>query len=452
MGSTFISIDKIDSESKKIFGDTRPQPVYMQFVHGIVGEVITSKDSAGYDGNDRKINSILAMPHIGKNIKKLSMLDESNRYYPLFRGMVDTPVTGDQVLLSTIGGVQYYLGPVNTINSPNWNVDADYKSRSETRLPGRAGGYEKSVSERELSGLSDDFKKMKVSRLEKFYNEPLDRLGKDEGVAGTSSDVANIHGDMVFEGRHGNSIRIGSRNINPYIVFSNGRNSNSIAEGTNDGSILGMLEYGTVREHFPFDLQPDPSGQYMYIPYKWTLASDDFKDQTPTRIMANLVSLVNNGEEANKLIYSYGNPTLEPISNSTNQTFISSDRITINAKQESLFFSAFRDINIGSGKDITISSNRDIVIDAERTFLGASQYSEPTQGLIMGENLRSILEELVDALMQANFQCQGAPLKLGSMASGGAPGSMEQKLTGIKNKLTKGSNDFVSKKHFIELN
>ena len=168
--------------------------------------------------------------------------------------------------------------------------------------------------------------------------------------------------------------------------------------------------------------------------------------------MSKLVSLVNNEEEANKLVYSYGDSAQEPISSFTNQTLLNSDRITINAKRESLFFSAFQDINIGSGKDITISSNGDVVIDAEKTFLGASQYSEPTQGLIMGENLRTILEELVDALMQANFQCQGAPLKLGSMASGGAPGSMEQKLKGIRNKLTEGSNNFVSKKHFIELN
>ena len=33
------------------------------------------------------------------------------------------------------------------------------------------------------------------------------------------------HGDMLFEGRHGNSIRIGSRHINPYIIISNARDS-----------------------------------------------------------------------------------------------------------------------------------------------------------------------------------------------------------------------------------
>jgi hypothetical protein len=214
-----------------------------------------------------------------------------------------------------------------------------------------------------------------------------------------------------------------------------------------------MLEYGTVREHFPFDLQLDSTGQYKYISYDWTLASDE--REKPKRIMANLISLVNNEESADKLIYSYGNPTLEPISNSTNQTLLNSDRITINAKRESLFFSAFDDVNIGSGKDITISSNGDIVIDAQRTFLGASQYSEPTQGLVMGENLRTILEELVDTLMQANFQCQGASLPLGHMQTGtppGSPGGLAQVLKGIKNKLSKGSNKFVSNKHFIELN
>tara|TARA_R110000824_G_scaffold345771_1_gene532454 strand:- start:2232 stop:3557 length:1326 start_codon:yes stop_codon:yes gene_type:complete len=441
MGSTFISIDKIDSESKKIFGDTRPQPVYLQFVHGIVGEVITGYTHPSYIdpttgvGNPRRINSIYALPHYGTEIKKLSMLDEANIYYPIFRGMTDVPVAGDQVMLATMGGVQYYLGPINTTNSPNWNIDIDHYTRAEPR---GTGGYEKETTQREQTGLSKGFDDITVARLQKWFNAELD------SVRSTESD---IHGDMMFEGRHGNSIRIGSRSVNPYIIISNGRNPSSVVEGANDGSIFSMFSYGTVRQHFPLDAKLDKD---KIVSKPWTLASDE-RDK-PKRIMSNLVSLVNNSMETNKLIYSYGNATQEPISSFTNQTLLNSDRITINAKRESLFFSAFQDINIGSGKDITISSNGDIVIDAERTFFGSSQYSEPTQGLVMGENLRTILEELVDALMQANFQCQGAPLKLGSMASGGAPGSMEQKLKGIKNKLTEGSNDFVSKKHFIELN
>ena len=381
------------------------------------------------------IHGEYALPHYGTEIKKLSMLDEANIYYPIFRGMTDVPVAGDQVMLATMGGVQYYLGPINTTNSPNWNIDIDHYTRAEPR---GTGGYEKETTQREQTGLSKGFDDITVARLQKWFNAELD------SVRSTESD---IHGDMMFEGRHGNSIRIGSRSVNPYIIISNGRNPSSVVEGANDGSIFSMFSYGTVRQHFPLDAKLDKD---KIVSKPWTLASDE-RDK-PKRIMSNLVSLVNNSMETNKLIYSYGNATQEPISSFTNQTLLNSDRITINAKRESLFFSAFQDINIGSGKDITISSNGDIVIDAERTFFGSSQYSEPTQGLVMGENLRTILEELVDALMQANFQCQGAPLKLGSMASGGAPGSMEQKLKGIKNKLTEGSNDFVSKKHFIELN
>lgn len=450
MGSTFISIDKIDSESKKIFGDTRPQPVYMQFVHGITGEVITGHTHPSYidpmtgAGNPRRINSIYALPHYGTEMKKLSMLDETNLYYPLLRGMTDVPVAGDQVMLTTMGGVQYYLGPINTTNSPNWNIDIDHYTRAEPRA---TGGYEKETTQREQAGLSNGFDNITVARLQKLFNNELD------SPIATASD---IHGDMIFEGRHGNSIRIGSRAADPYIIISNGRNPGSVVEGANDGSIFSMFNHGTIRQHFSLDSEIEEEATdespAVIVPKPWMLGSDDFTDQTPNRLMANLVSLVNNDDEANKLIYSYGDPVQEPISIFTDQVLLNSDRITINAKRESLFFSAFDDINIGSGKDITISSNQDIVIDAERTFLGASQYSEPTQGLIMGENLRAILEELVDALMQANFQCQGAPLKLGSMASGGAPGSMEQKLKGIKNKLTEGSNDFISKKHFIELN
>ena len=59
-----------------------------------------------------------------------------------------------------------------------------------------------------------------------------------------------IHGDLLFEGRHGNSLRIGSRNINPYLIISNGRDVHNVVETSLDSTILSITHRGTIRDYF----------------------------------------------------------------------------------------------------------------------------------------------------------------------------------------------------------
>ena len=104
MGSAFVTIDPLESTYKNIFSDSKPKQVWLQFVPGIVGDVVTNTESTSYEIPDKKpsrrlINSILAKPHYGAKWKRTSALDEEDRYYPMFRGMVDVPMKGDPVLL-----------------------------------------------------------------------------------------------------------------------------------------------------------------------------------------------------------------------------------------------------------------------------------------------------------------------------------------------------------------
>ena len=75
-------------------------------------------------------------------------ISEVNRYYPLFRGIVDVPAKGDPVLLCTIGQIKYYLGPLNIFNNPNWNPDNLHTS------PYVSGASEDSTTERKKRGES----------------------------------------------------------------------------------------------------------------------------------------------------------------------------------------------------------------------------------------------------------------------------------------------------------
>ena len=205
MGSTFV----LDSSNKvKAFaGAEYPVPFYLQFVPGYVVEVVHGHDDLKYQG-DSTINTIIALPHYSEDVHQTrgeSLIGNKYRYFPLFRSMHDVPSKGDPVLLCTIGRINYYLGPLNTMsNSPTWNADPSFTP--ETLYKGSMKGIGK-VTRRGFKGESLKFNKnLYWNRLQKTRNETLDY----------GPDLRETTGDTIIEGRHGNSLRIGSRDMNPY--------------------------------------------------------------------------------------------------------------------------------------------------------------------------------------------------------------------------------------------
>jgi len=222
--------------------------------------------------------------------------------------------------------------------------------------------------------------------------------------------------------------------VNPYLIISNGRNYLNRTESMTDGSLIGMFNRGTIHQHFPKDSKLEND---TIVDNPFVLASDTV--EKPTKLMSDLVSNVNGGDSATDLIYKYDAP----------QLIQTSDRIIINSKKDSLFLSAFKHVHIGAGESITFSSNVETVFESTNIYIG-KQAKESEQGLVLGENLRALLEELVDILLNANGHCQGAPVPLGTQ--NGPPGSLQVKLQNIKKALSKNTTDFVSSKHFIEIN
>jgi hypothetical protein len=423
---------------------------------------VTSTESGAYDrvkDTYRQINSILAKPHFGRKFRKGASTDDENRYYPLLRGMADVPVMGDPVLLCTMGGVQYYFGPLNTAGSPTWNVDHTQLIAQDIFIPDFS---EEERYSRDLTGLSKNFvKDPSFFRLQKKYNEHLDN------PVGDKTSHRDIHGDLILEGRHGNSIRIGSRHVNPYIVISNKRSLDQVEESTYDGSIMGMFARGSIRQHF---LDDRVKKDDVYIDSPFFLGSDAVEeDEVRKRLMSNLVSHVNQDNDATKIIYHYGNETPaegEEENVLGSHTLLNSDRIIINSRKDSLFFSSFSNIHLGASNTLTISTEKEMIVESSEIFFGkqAKDYrsglkivheEDVRQGMILGENLREWLEALTEVLIQSNSHQHGAPTPLGYHPDdgiGGLPGSQRTKLRELKEYLVKDVNDIVSIHHFIEDN
>ena len=451
MGSTFVTKNR--GGTNRVLGANRePEKYYLQFVPGVCVDVITSESSARIGKTKRNINSILAIPHILDSNKmttqKLHPSDTQNRYYPLMRGMVDVPTKGDPVLLCTIGGIQYYMGPLNTANDPNYNIDL--MSLKDYNHPFMEGGIKQGT--REQLGLGRNFIRTEHKRLQKKYIKPLDNPHNDPSEAYNS-----IHGDMVFEGRHGNSIRIGSRYKNPYLFISNARSQKNSFESFTDGSLIGMVERGSLRQHFGRIVKPDPESSeeshQLSEAVSYTL-SDENELLENTRTISSMLSFVNSPPdetvESEPILYGFGE---EVEADRQNQLFQIADRITFDARSDNIFLSAFKNIYMGSGENLLITTKNDVIIESRNIYLGKGAKIEKDkdegkpQPLVLGEQLVSLLTTLIEKIgdLYVTVPTCG-PSTTVSKAS--PPNPAWNEIVNVKNDLA----TVLSRYHYIENN
>ena len=418
---------------KGFAGQEYPALFYIQFVPGVVVEAVHSEESLAYKGQE-SINTILAKPHISnKTQKQKSRLDESNRYYPLLRTMHDIPSKGDPVLLCTFGRIQYYLGPLNTMeNNPTWNDDPSYKPEIVPQF-NKPPSMGKKLSERDLRGESINFNKNRLfTRLSKKRKEDLD-YGKA---------VFETTGDTVIEGRHGNSLRIGSRSDKPYIFISNDRDAGNNVETLGDGSIISITSNGSLQQHFNlYNIdtgQLDENETPIVTPINgFTLASDLVvpPEEAPNRFMGSLVSSVNNNQDSQELIYNYNN----------NQMLLHSDRITINSKLDDIFLSSNKDIHIGTKRHLTISTSNNLFIESDGVNIGNPNTNGVTmESMVLGETLKEVLTEMLSLFTKIKIMTQTGPQGIQS-----DPAFVATTQSDIQNITTKIEN-ITSTKHKIE--
>ena len=443
MSSTFIKSNTSRKTGKAGFGTSQRGDVYLQFVPGQVTDVATSQQSKAWQ-NDNHQNSIIAKSHIKDNQTAYRTFGSDKRYFPLMRGMVDVPAVGDPVLLCSFAGQNFYLGPLNTQNSPNHNTDPFGLIDSIPTINGKIVGSKsqqydangnpiegffdqsgkftkKSIAENK--GESPNFIKSDYKRLQKPYVEKLDNPRNDKPA------YRDIHGDMMIEGRHGNSIRLGSRDQNPIFMISNGRSKFNKFESLNDNTILSMTTKGSIWDHFQFDGElDDSSGESKVVEKKFVLASNS-KEGNTRFIDSNIYN------------YEYDNP----------QLFLSSDKITINSKKQSMFLSSFDNIIFGSANSIELISENSTTIETSNFFIGKKAKQKFDDGsevenLVLGNQLKLFLTEVLEVLQTAHGLCQGAPLPL--VDSTNKP--LASQWASLIRKLKKP--EFLSNNHFIESN
>ena len=351
---------------------------------------------------------------------------------PLLRGFSDSIATGDSVIYTRIGEIFYYLGPLNTTNNPSYTPDQFWNSQQTEVV--------KDDRKFDINGYNINYVPLSQKKVSKEKVYQLDRpLDTGIGDIHSNAEIESAYSDMSLEGRHNNSIQIGSRFVNPHIIIKN----NSSEE--NNGSVLGMLSIGSILENGIKlnDLSVDA-------------LIDIEKKENKEGYIGEYIGVGNDSTDVegisrqDRFNKNFGRIEPNGVQTEFDQIIMFSDRITFDAQNNDLTMSALRNINVGSGQNISITSKKHTLIQSENIYLG-KQSKQKTEPMVLGNELKEVLETIVKILNDARVNVQGVPFPLVDQTL--------KELIDLSNLTDKLSNlnpqeggMFLSKHHYIEQN
>ena len=194
----------------------------------------------------------------------------------------------------------------------------------------------------------------------------------------TFIERTNIHpllpfaGDIMYQGRWGNSIRFGST-AKPTDTNA----LNDWSEVGENGDPITIIRNG----------QPTESSDEGWVPITEKV-NDDLSSiyQTSTQKIPIQVASENYN--------SYITPPEIPSQYTKPQVIINSDRLVFNAKTDSVLLSAEKSIGLSSNNSLNFNTNN-YIVDAGNIRLGSKNATEP---LVKGETLYKNLTQIVNAL------------------------------------------------------
>jgi hypothetical protein len=298
---------------------------------------------------------------------------------PLFPNFKNYPVVNEIVVAFFLpnqninDGIEsknyYYLPPISIWNAPNLNAIPDtLTSGVKTVQSSQRKSYE-AIEEGQVIKSTNE-------QVEYNYNSPL--IGGSFEPKSNIRPLLSFAGDVIIEGRFGNSIRFGSTTKSRITFDPNelnttaGTNVNKEFFSRNDWSSQGnngdpilILRNGNINTTEPGyvpmieDINQDPSSIYL----------------TSTQT----IPLITN-------FNSYPSITNEPrsiSSYSSSQAIISSERVILNASKDNIIIDSNQNISLSSINDIGLYSRNGFVnLTANRVNIGNINASE---GVIFGD-------------------------------------------------------------------
>jgi len=369
LNSQLFNISRLtgDSISKQLITSVRVKSIVLNETHprfielgewnslgAIEYELVTSPNT---------LNPFPVAYPINTNIKSYPLVNE----IVYIIALSDTGIGGNSV-----SARNYYIGNVNLWNHPHHN------------------GYP--INTNQVSTAQNkDYTQTQLGNVSQIVDTPIEIF-----LGNTFKERANIHpllsfeGDIIYEGRWGNSIRLGSTVQNATNNWSstgtNGDPITIIRNGQGSQSEEGWIP---VVENLDIDDSSIYLASTQQIPLK--AASTDYT--------------------------SYTSPPASPNTYTGPQIILDSGRLVFNSYSDHILLSSAKSINLNSQESVNIDTKK-FITQADKIFLGKEELA--TQPLMLGSNTVDLLKNLTSAVKElANTlkTLQSAPVAPGSPAS-----------------------------------
>lgn len=311
----------------------------------------------------------IEIPNINNNLSSFPFarpLYSNIKNYPLINELVyviNLPST--DIGVNTALKTTYYINIIALWNHPHHNAYPD----TPNALP---------------NSQNKDYNQTTIGSVRRVTDQSTEIF-----LGNTFKERSNIHplspfeGDIIYEGRWGNSIRLGSTvkdrpnnwsvtgsNGDPILILRNGQPSNVTDEG-----------WTPIVE----DINKDLSSVYL---------------TSTQQVPLNAASINYN---------SYKISPTKPDQYSDKQIILNSGRLVFNSNKDHILLSSNKSINLNAVESVNIDTNNTI-INSKSILLGGKTATEP---VLKGDTTISLLTSLVDQLTALSIALQSVTTPAG---------------------------------------
>jgi len=218
-------------------------------------------------------------------------------------------------------------------------------------------------------------------------------------------------GDRIFQGRQGNALRFSSTTK----LYNDKNEWSSIGS---DSDPITILTNGFSYE---------PKGIYHIEKINKDLSSIYLTSAQLIPLKTDKIGILNN----------LTNPI--SVSNYFNsQIIINSDRVVLNSKRDEVMIFAKSNIELNTKNIINLNADERVHLNSNKVFLGTVNNQLPTEPLVLGDKLNTLLENLLDSLYNFGISLStvvGSPEGVPALDITSAAGSLLNDIDRINNNL-----------------
>ena len=279
---------------------------------------------------------------------------------PLLSNIKNYPLINELVLIlslpdigikaSTSSKSKYYLNILSIWNHPHHNA-----------IPFLEGNL--SLTQQKT------YQQTALGSIKRVTDQPTEIfLGETFFERDTINPLSPFEGDVIYEGRWGNSIRFGSTVKN--------RSNDWSSTGT-DGDPIMIIRNGQG---------PNEGNGYTYI-------TEDINTDLGSIYFGSTQKLPLNSASTSYVSYKT-NPPIIPSQYTENQIIITSGRLVFNSSVDHILLTSNKSINLNGVESVNIDAPT-TVIQSTNTYIGSKNATEP---LLLGNQTINLLNQLISNL------------------------------------------------------